>query len=251
MRRFLFKIISFTIVIVLIVLPINELYESKSYNDGSEEAKFHTVPDNIQICNFGSSHGVHSYYYEDLEDEYTCFNFSLDSQSLSYDERILDAYQDKLASGGVVIIDISFFACWGYPETEGDSFESLNKRYYKFLPAELIKNFDLYTYIMVGKLPVLSAGPLSAASIILSSTWDGTEVKSYPQIDTVVDTSKLAEDTEASCQRHIFQSKRDENGELFFNEEEIQALYDMVAICKEHDVTPLFVTVPYLNLNFQ
>lgn len=248
MKKYLFKVLVYILSVAIIVLPINDIYKRKLYNDGcGEETKFLNVPNNIQICNLGSSHGVHSYYYEDLEDEYTCFNFALDSQSLSYDERILEAYQDKLAPGGVVIIDISFFACWGYSETKYESFESLNKRYYRFLPAKLIKQFDLYTYIMVGKLPILCTEATNVVSVLFSPTQEDTEVKSYPQIYTVVDTGRLAEDTEASTYRHIFENKRDENGELFYNVEEIQALYDIVSICKKHNVTPIFVTVPYLK----
>lgn len=34
---------------------------------------------------------------------------------------------------------------------------------------------------------------------------------------------------------------------MFFNDEEIQTLYNIVQICKEHDVVPIFVTVPYLR----
>lgn len=248
MKKFLYKILVYISTIVLIVLPINELYKCKLlYNDNSEESKFRDVPESIQICNLGSSHGVHGYYYEDLEEKYTCFNFALDSQSLSYDERVLDAYQENLSAGGVVIIDISFFSFWGYPETRLDSFESQNKRYYRFLPVELIKKFDLYTYIIVNRLPVLDTDPLIVANILLSPTMKGTEVKSYPYIENVVDTSRLAEDTEASTKRHIFNNKRDENGELFYNVEEIQALYAIVSICKKKDVTPIFVTVPYLK----
>ena len=41
--------------------------------------------------------------------------------------------------------------------------------------------------------------------------------------------------------------KRDDDGNLIFNEEENQALYDMVRICRAHHATPIFVTVPYLK----
>ncbi len=247
MKKFLVKILLYILIVAGITFAVNKIYVEKMFYDSSEVSKFHEVPENIEICNFGSSHGVHSYYYDDLNAEYTCFNFALDSQFLSYDERILEAYKGNLTPNGVAIIDISFFTCWGYPETESDSFESKNKRYYRFLPKPLIKNYDLYTDIIVSKLPSLDVGLSAVASTILKPKNEITEIKSYPDVEAVVDISKLQEDTSLSCQRHIFENKRDVNGELFYNDEEIQALYDIVEICRDINVTPIFVTVPYLR----
>lgn len=47
------------------------------------------------------------------------------------------------------------------------------------------------------------------------------------------------QDVEASCYRHIYMDKTNETGELIFNEEENQALYEMVEICRA-DNAPLF-----------
>lgn len=247
MKKFLMKIALFFLVVTVTTVLINSIYVWKIRNDGSEEEKFHNVPNQIQICNFGSSHGVHGYYYEDLENEYVCFNFALDSQTLSYDERVLEAYQDYLSPGGVAIIDISFFACWGYPETENEQFESKNKRYYMFLPANLIKNYDLYTDFMVRKFPAVGDGPLKMVTELQKPVVNKNK-KSYPEaIYKTADTIDIEADTQKSCQRHIFKNKRDENGELIINEEEVKALFNIVEICRNRDVTPIFVTVPYLK----
>lgn len=231
--------------VTIITLAINCVYTYKIRNLG-ETGKFNYVPKEIDICNLGSSHGVHGYYYADIEDEYSCFNFALDSQLLSYDKRVLDYYQDNLTEGAVVIIDISFFACYGQDETLYDSFESKNKRYYHFLPPYLIKNYDIYTDIMGDKLRSLSAG-LSVVVETIFAPADLSEVKSYPDSLDIVDEKDIDADTKAACQRHIYDGKRDESNSLIYNEEEIQALYDIVNICRKHNATPILVTVPYLK----
>jgi len=242
MKRFLYNVGLYLTIICLIVLAINWLYVKKAYNSND------VVPSDIKICNLGSSHGVHSYYYSDLESQYVCYNFALDSQSWSYDARILDYNQEKLAPGGVVIVDISYFNPWGQPETDEDDFESKNKRYYNILPPELIKEYDFYTDVMVNRLPSLNAGIDRVVMTVLSPKKNSdSKHLSYPEIDDKVDPSKLEEDAKATCQRHIFKNKRDDSGELIINQEEIQALYRIVEICKKQNVTPIFVTCPYLK----
>ncbi|MBO4919545.1 MAG: hypothetical protein J5365_05250 [Erysipelotrichaceae bacterium] len=244
MKRFLSKVAVYIVAVVSLTLFINGIYVNKRVSSNV----YDYVPADIEICNLGSSHAEHGFYYKDLEDEYTCFNFALGAQMLSYDYRILFHYQDHLKAGGVVIVDISYFAPWGYPETKSDSFESKNRRYYTILPPSLIKNFDLYTYMLESRIPSLNAGMLNVLEILLSKKQPLTDIpKSYPEVEDTVDRSTLKDDVRDSCERHIFTSKRNEDGELFLNEEEVQALYDIVEICREHNVTPVFVTVPYLK----
>ncbi len=244
MRNFLIKVVIYFSIVIAIVSSINWLYTRKVQS----KTKFDYVPSQIDICNFGSSHGYYGYNYQNLEDEYTCFNFALTSQTLSYDERILEYYERNLSPGGIAIIQISFFSPWGYPESDGEEFESKNKRYYEFLPPRLIKNYDLYTDLMVYRYPSLNDGLQHVVQTIFSSADVDTSIpSSYPDQKSVVDMSALEEDVTASCQRHIFKNKRNENGELFINEEEANALVKMVEICRKRGVTPIFVTCPYLE----
>ncbi|MBQ6478506.1 MAG: SGNH/GDSL hydrolase family protein [Erysipelotrichaceae bacterium] len=244
MKKFLCKVAVYVVVVVSLTLLLNGIYMNKKASTNV----YDYVPADIEICNLGSSHGEHGFYYKDLEDDYTCFNFALGAQMPSYDYRILYHYQDHLKPGGVVLIDISYFAPWGYPESESDSFASKNRRYYTILPPSLIKNFDLYTYVLDCMIPSLNAGMLNVWETLFSERQTLEEIpKSYPEVEDTVDRSTLEEDVRDSCERHIFTNKRNEDGELFLNEEEVQALYDIVAICRERNVMPVFVTVPYLK----
>lgn len=239
MKQFIVKIFNYIMIVVIVTLVVNAVYKARVQ-------KLAPIPDQVDICNFGSSHGVHGYYYEDLEDQYTCYNFAMDSQSLSYDERILECYQNKLAEQAVVIIDISYFACYGIDETQTDSFESKNQRYYSILPPKYIKKYDWYTDLMANRLCSINDGPLEVIAGILKPAMFSKD-KSYPDNWNVVDINELNVDVKSACERHIFIGKRDSEGNLIFNQEENDALYNMVEICRLHNATPIFVTVPYLK----
>ena len=128
MKNFIMKIISYLFFLVVIITVISFFYNQKHKSIGHEIDKFLMVPNGIKICNLGSSHGKRDYNYDDIKDEYTCFNFGISSQSLSYDERIVETYYDKIDRGGVVIIPISYFSILGINETDTSNFKKKNAR---------------------------------------------------------------------------------------------------------------------------
>lgn len=155
MEKFFIKLSLFFAILSVIIYVINERYII--VRNTSSTDKFKNVPEKIQICNFGSSHGANGYHYDDLANDYTCFNFAMASQSLDYDWRIMQCYQDKIDDNAVVFITISYFSFYGIDETKTNNFLSKNKRYYRFLPKEFIKEYDLKTDIFENKLPALTA----------------------------------------------------------------------------------------------
>jgi len=237
MRKFIFKLAVFCTIIVIFVFAVNERYVSvKSY---SETDKFNCVPDGIQICNFGSSHGLNDFYYDNYEDEYVCFNFALSSQSLDYDWRIMQYYQDKIDSGAIVFITISYFSFYGIDEVSTDKFLSKNKRYYHFLPKDYIKNYDLKTDVFETVFPSLTAYENLISDMLTGST-NTKETEGAGGID-------MKKYAEAAYNRHLVYEKFDEEGNRILNEEYINSLYEMVALCKEKDAIPVLVTTPYLH----
>lgn len=203
--------------------------------------KFKNVPDNIQICNLGSSHGLYGYNYEDIDEEYICFNFALVSQTLSYDYRILKNYQDKIGDGTVVFITISYFSFFGNSEIEDKDFESKNQRYYKFLPANLIKEYNFSTDLYVAKFPSVSNSE-KLINVFLGNSKDETEEYWYRTADTI----DVDADANAAYERHLRENKLDENGNRIINQEEIDSLYAIINLCKSKGATPVLVTTPYL-----
>jgi hypothetical protein len=89
MKKLIAKSALLIVLVLCCTLIINTIYVNNA-GYGDDIDKFKTVPYDITICNFGSSHGRYGFNYSDVSDEYNCFNFAMSSQSLSYDDRILN-----------------------------------------------------------------------------------------------------------------------------------------------------------------
>lgn len=63
MKKFLCKLFAYTLIISLITSEINLLY----IREVKDNDTITDVPNNIQICNFGSSHGMYGFNYQDVE----------------------------------------------------------------------------------------------------------------------------------------------------------------------------------------
>ena len=241
MRNFIIKIISAVFILAIIVLGINKLYVYMDKKDLDYTRKFRSVPNEIQICNTGSSHGLYGFSYEDLNSKYNGFNFGLQSQSLLYDKRILEHYKDNLADDAVVFIPVSYFVLYGQTENLEADFESKNQRYYKFLPRKLITDYDWKTAILQ-KCPLISAYE-NIAHVFLGRSVASTDLWEMQTADNI----DLSLDVEAAYKRHIVTNKIDENGNRIINYDNLNSLYDMIEFCKDIGVRPVLLTTPFLR----
>lgn len=236
MRKFILKLIYYIVILIILTLGINTYYLLRI----GTESEIDNVPTSIEICNFGSSHGFYGFNYEDAKGKFVCFNFALHSQSLLYDYRILQHYKDRIKNGAVVFITISYFSFFGFPETESDSFLSRNRRYYKFLPSELILAYDWKTNIYINYLPALS--PTGLKKILKSILGTKSEKKQYWERKTNQSDSEA--DASKAFGRHIAK-QHDKKGIRMLREESFQSLYDMIKLCREIGAKPILITVPY------
>ena len=245
MKKFISKLLIYVLIVSSITIGVNLLHicliDSRIPGTmGSLKtngAFIKDVPDNIQICNFGSSHSYYGFNYVDTEKKYTCFNFALASQTLRYDCKILEHYRDKLRKGATVFIVVSYFSFFGKPGIEEKDFASENKRYYKFLPPELIDQYDSRTAFYVKYLPALTySNPFALLKACVNtgkSSWND---------DTVAD----GKDGFSRYEFHVA-TKFDENGKRIIKQEAIDAIYKMIALCREIGATPIMITTPYLH----
>lgn len=242
MKRFLTTLALYLGILAFLTAGINAWYLARDRADDLWTDKFKEVPEQIQVCNFGSSHGLYSFNYEDIEDELTCFNFALASQSLSYDLRIFEQYQDHLAEDCLVFIPVSYFSFFGIDETLEAEFPSKNKQYYDFLPPDKIKNYDLSTHIFERYLPSLDAYEKLPVVLFLGSSSSNEELWSKSALDI-----DIAADAAQAYERHLVQEKLDPSGKRIVNEEEVSALRQMIALCRKKKAVPILVTTPYLR----
>ena len=198
------------------------------------------VPDDISICNFGSSHSQCSYNYENLASNFVCFNFALSSQTLTYDNILLRYYHDKLAKNAMIFIEVSYFSFFGNEETTDIDFEAKNRRYYKFLPSYLIKEYDKGTAFYLTKLPSLIAYS-DLANVFL-------KLAGINLIENMNDATNIEEASSHAEQRYIshIKSKLNSDGTRNVNQEEVDALYEMIALCYASNFRPVLITPPFL-----
>ncbi len=242
MKKFVFKFICFICIVAAICLGLNALYVAYDKSDDDFTRKFKNVPENIEICNLGSSHGLYGYCYEDYEDEYTCFNFSLVAQSLTYDYNVLSYYKDHLKKGAYVFVNLSYFVILGEDETNNDDFESQNKRYYKFLPPSLVKEYSPYTDLIVS-FPILEAGGINVIAPFIGACPEDLHGEWYVTADTV----DVEDDAKKAALRHTVENKRDADGNLIINQNEIQAIYDIIDLCEEEGFQCVLIMPPYMQ----
>ena len=243
MKKFLVKVCVFILLTSSILLALNCLYfpvamETQTYGTDN----FRNMPKHIDICNFGSSHGLNGFNYDGVSDEFSCFNFALHSQSLMYDYRILQHYINHINEGGIVFIVVSYFSFFGRPEGESKTFISLNNRYYKILPPSLIKNYDIITDCIINYLPVMTFDIKSVVNAILGiKTTEAQEVKTAERF---YDIKEVGEKRAAF---HFNGIRSEENNRIIFSSEKTKALHDIIALCREKKLIPILVTTPYLT----
>lgn len=241
MIKFTKKLLMFVLAVATVTMFINFIYVKWHKADSNQINKFGAIPDTIQICNFGSSHGLRGFNYEDLENDYNCFNFGLSSQFLSYEYRLFQYYGDHIDDGTVVFFPISYFSLFGADETSRYNFASKNRRYYSILPASLMKEYDYITDIYVRYLPALIADPGDLIKTLLGKSIDAND-ESWQKVATDIDVNK---DAEAAFYRHIEECNDD--GNRTENQEEIDALYALIKGCQEKKAIPVLITTPYLH----
>lgn len=239
MKKFLCRLLILTSLILIIIAALNIVYIYK-YNKNAEETSFTNVPDRIQICNFGSSHGRRAFNYEDVEKNYVCFNFSLSAQSLLYDYRVLTHYKDKIQNGAVIFLVASYFSFFGKPEAEWLDFASRNRRYYKILPAYLIEQYDMKTDFYVNYFPALIADNLInfLETILITKKSSGNKVM---QSD-----NEILKNSYSAYVRH-FEGQKDKNGKRVYNHRNIESLYRIINICREAGAVPILTTPPFFH----
>ncbi len=246
MKKFIKIISAYLLLLCLLTLGVNAVYEGLGLGMTDNIQKFFQMPAEIRLCNFGSSHGRDSFFYGELEEKGLqdyCFNFALSSQSLSYDARLLQFYQERLSEGAVVFIPVSYFSLYGIPENESYNFADKNTRYYSLLPSEYIKECSWTVALMV-KYPVLLAGPQLLPRMVEAVT-EREKAGSTAGINGT-NAQAAAEYAGIVVKNHLFFEKMDDGGERILNQEELDALYEMIALCRARGATPILITTPYL-----
>lgn len=240
MSIFIKKCGLFIVICLLSITLLNSLYVSLDQRNSDDIKKFKNVPYNIDICNFGSSHGQKGFCYDNLN--YNCFNFSLSGQSLSYDYRVLQQYIDHINENGVVFITLSYFSFFGADEVQESNFLSKNMRYYNFLQPNYIKEFNLKYSFLVKNCPIL----IAYEDLITVFSGNARDDENEVRWNTDATTLNLEKDVVLKYEAHVL-DRLDSSGSIIINNEEVASLCLILQLCKDNNLKPILITTPYLS----
>ena len=275
--RFFTKLISLLAVAAILLFVLNSVYvNGYYYNDiYGEVQKFRQeIPDGIEICNFGSSHGLASFKYGDEEN---AFNFALSGEDLYHNFAKLQQYSSHLKKGCVVFLPISYFSFCTDTKAPSD------KSYYTFLEKEYIKGYSLETYLNVKYFPVLRSGDGLLKDLVnedkmaslfyedadqtgnaeeavvgaadLNDYSAGPEEQSSLNPETLYNSAYVPSDAEL----YDFSDLRSKSWHSQFNrfniymDDNVGILTDTVNYCLDHGFVPILVSTPInhvLNVMF-
>ena len=237
--RFFFKCILIPAAAVLVIYGLNKPYKEIDAQQYMDIVKFDSLGTyfwEIQIGNLGSSHGMYDFNYDRLTERgNVCFNFANTSQSFDYDYAILKEYVQYMDEKSVLFIPVSYFSFNNEVVSDTEA-EAMSIRYYHFLSPENIPNYDPYVDLVTNRLPILSAGK--------------DILKLFPKIETVLTAHaqeyeiNVEEFARAARERY---SRHFDNKDEYFMPERIEELYEIIAFCRENDITPVLVTTPLSN----
>ena len=229
MKVFIRNCSAYLCIMALVLFVISRIFDYRNQDDVDGTFKFRSVPSNIQIENMGSSHGKYSFSYEGISDE-NCFNFGLSSQTLSYDYNILNEYISHMDDNSILFIVVSYFSFYKDEETESD-FHSKNLRYYEILSPQNIKDYSIFDDYIYDWFSVMAPSKRHISTI--ANAFLGIK----PQRSNDELNKEIVEGSVSGWQANV--------GTI--NEKEVSAVYDIIELCRENNITPILITTPYLS----
>ena len=232
MKKFVLKLILFSGLIFGSLILLNFLYvRTEAYKTMNDMEKFYNVPDNLEIVNFGSSHGLYAFDYSELY--LKGFNFALNSQDLFYDFQLLKQYQNHMVRGTtIVIISVSFFSLSVDPANA--YLKERDKRYYRILDTGLFEGSSPDDFLKFKLLPVLSAGS-TLIRIFQDKPSDTFLELSTNRFDYV----ELEGEAQETAVRHL--SYIEMNG----LDRGISLLKEIIVFCQQLELKPVLITTPF------
>ena len=267
----LLKVAGVCFAAILVVLFLNWLYLQDGQNRYHELDKFGWIGEGYEpsyLSNVGSSHGAYGLDYSEIEAQgLRCFNFALPSQMFDQDLAVLQQFQEGLAPGGVMLIPISYFSFNDETVTEVER-EGRATRYYQFVDPEYIPDYDWFVDLTTHRMPVLSGGYkllLVPSHIIEQKKADREAEEARLSLHVLAaESEESAETADAEAENSDAEAAQEseepdefeqvgwdrfvrhfENKPDYFLPEREQQLRDLIAFCREKEVTPVLITMPF------
>lgn len=243
MKKIVWYIFILLLPFVIGFLIINYAYKQTNHwkSANYNAVRFNSVPENIKLCNLGTSHGCWGLWWEDYPD-LNAFNFAVTGQSYCADLAVLKHFEKNISENAIVLIPISYhqiFRNWGF---------SHKQTYYQFLSKKEFPEWNLVEYIKYSLFPILSTKDFFKYLVndISADKIDRFSAPNWQGHLSEEEMTKLVDEHSA----HWFL-----NG---FNEDSYKINFDLVCqivdYCNEQNYRPVFITIPvfeYFNKAFE
>lgn len=226
-----------------------------------EVQRFNDVPYDITFANFGTSHGLAAFRYD--ENDKSSYNFALSGEDIYHDYMTLKQFSDHLSKGCIVTIPVSYFSFCLSTE------EPSQKRYYTYLDKQYIRDFSYETLINTKYVPVLRSIEFLFKDLIGDQDINSENFMDDPEqalinaksiaANVSGDIVAYAEDNELTAQedaakadqlrRHAAsRSESWRSGRMVvgkhYIDDNTDLLIDMINYCKDNGFKPVLITIP-------
>lgn len=243
------------IAFLILILLLNRNFRKSNYISNKYiELSFYKkdISNNLDVAIFGSTYSL--YAFQAIRELYgnKANNFSLNAESLELDKQLLKKYIGHIKEGGFAIFTLAPCVCY-YSYDQSPKYNS-----YQLLSYDEIPNFSRKQKLKY-KFPLVFDGNLkqNIKHTLVDDIYVKTIDEFYPSTITVVQAERNMKGMAEGWKKlfHIENLKEKSTNEE--NEKNLEhnahVVTDMIRICSEHGVTPVFVMTPiskYLNQYF-
>lgn len=258
--KFFLKLVGIICAVALLIGIANISYiHGYYYTDVyGEVQKFQNVPNDITFANFGTSHGLAAFRYE--ESDKSSFNFALSGEDIYHDFQTLKQFSDHLSKGCIVTIPVSYFSFCLSTE------EPSQKRYYTYLDKQYIRDFSYETLINSKYIPVLRSIEFLFKDFIGDEEINSENFMDAPTVSANISSSVTASFTNVSLvesktgseenkakiqqlnQHAVTRAESWRSGRMVlgqkYMEENTDLLIEMIEYCRDNNFIPVLITIP-------
>lgn len=264
MKKFIFKVGVAVICCAAILCLFNLLYVNTYYfRHLNDMDKFNSVPEHIDVANFGASHSTLAFDWTDYTEEFQGFNMGLGSQTLVYDAALFDYYFDRFDEDSTIIVDIMFKSLYEAEQSQ-KPYGTDKTRYYQVLSREYIRQWNIEDEIKYRTFPILGNRQNAIEYVEkelfekLSSGFTHQDEQEPVESDTESyiegEPTQVLDGWEEDAM--IAEGKR--RAESFMQQSgtqelgvQYEALIHMIEKCKENNMQIILVTVPTLPCHYE
>ena len=245
MKKLYFKIVTFLLPVILVWGGLEYFYKTTETNYTFKHKKIIESYNHLEVLVLGNSHalfGINPTYFEK-----NTFNAANISQSLYFDELILEKHINSLPKLKVIILTISYFSL----SQQDNSTEDLWRKYFykqqMNLTVPIVSNYNIKNYSLA-----LSRRFNKSLELIKEYIKKGTVLSCDEKGYGLQDATNIVKDKESIS--HIIANKH-ENHSLDFSANK-KRLQRIITVCKQRGIDVFLVEMPvyktyYELLDFQ